>query len=206
VTPVRRLAALALLSAMLTPEAGAQVRSPAGTIDSLRPCAAAAAVLPGGAQVVRGRIRAEHFPAGRQTVIESLPDSARHALRGVRSLTFRTSTWHRGTEAKPSATLELRVAASARASESSRFILLLDGRSSDLGELRERPTVDSAGGELGVWSITAPVAASQFRALIRASRAGIAAGRLQTTLTAAEQEGARGVFVRAVCGNAAATF
>jgi hypothetical protein len=201
VTPARRLALLALLGAVVVERAGAQVSLPGGsTIDSLRPCAAAAAVLPGGTQVVRGRIRAEHVPAGRQTVIQSLPDSARHPLRGVRSLTLRTSTWHRGTEAQPSAMLELRVVTSARAGESSRFILLLDGRSLDLGELRERAVVDSAGRELSVWLISAGLTARQFQSLVRASRVGVAAGRIQTTLTAAEREGARAVFVRAVCG------
>jgi len=200
-TPARRLAVLALLGAVLVPEAGAQVGSPKAIIDSVRPCAAAAAVLPGGDQVVRGRIRAEYYPAGRQTVIESLPDTARHdVLRGVRSLTLRTSTWHTSTEAKPRATLELRVAASAGAGDQSHFILLLDGRSSDLGELRERTLVESAGHEAGLWSITASLTAVQFRNLVRASRVGIAAGRVQTTLTAVERQGAKAVFVRAVCG------
>jgi hypothetical protein len=95
------------------------------------------------------------------------------------------------------------VGGTARSGERSRFILLLDGRSTDLGELRERATVDSAGRELGIWSITAALTATQFRSLVRASRVGIAAGRLQTTLTAAEREAGRAVFVRAVCGDAA---
>ena len=202
-TPARRLATVVLLSAVLMPEAAAQVKASKGTIDSLRPCTAAAAVLPGGAQVVHAPVRAEYFPAGRQTVIESLPDTARHTLRGVRSLIVRTSTWDTGTEVKPLARLELRVATPARAGENSRFILLLDGRSTDLGELRERAITDSAGHELGVWSITASLTALQFRGLIRASRVGIAAGRVQTTLTALEREGSRAVFVRAVCGEAA---
>jgi hypothetical protein len=200
VTLARRLMTLALLTAALVPEAGAQVRVPKATIDSLRPCTAAAAVLPGGAQVVHGRIRAQHVPAGRQTVIESLPDTARHALRGIRSFIVRTSTWDTGTEAKPSASLELRVTTSPQAGENSRFILLLDGRSTDLGELRQRAIVDSTGQELGVWSLTASLRAPQFRSLVRASRVGIAAGRIQTTLTAVERESAKAVFVRAVCG------
>jgi hypothetical protein len=202
VAPAGRLATTALLSALLIPAAQAQVQA-RGTIDSLRPCTAAAAVLPGGAQVVHAPVRAEYFPAGRQTVIESLPDTARHAVRGVRSLIVRTSTWDTGTEVKPSARLELRVATPARAGENSRFILLLDGRSTDLGELRERAIIDSAGHELGVWSISASLSALQFRGLIRASRVGIAAGRVQTTLTALEREGSRAVFARAVCGEAA---
>jgi hypothetical protein len=153
--------------------------------------------------VLHAPVHAEFFPAGRQTVIESLPDTARHTLRGVRSLVVRTSTWGTGTEVKPLARLELRVATPARAGENSRFILLLDGRSTDLGELRERAIIDSAGHELGVWSITAALTALQFRSLIRASRVGIAAGRVQTTLTALEREGSRAVFVRAVCGRKA---
>jgi hypothetical protein len=188
---------------MLISEAGAQVLTTKGTIDSLRPCAAAAAVLPGGEQVVHAPVRAEFFPAGRQTILESLPDSARHALRGVRSLIVRTSTWDTGPELKPSARLELRVATPVRTGEGARFILLLDGRSTDLGELRERAIVDSAGRDLGVWSITATLTALQFRGLVRATRVGIAAGRVQTTLTALEREGGRAVFVRAVCGQAA---
>jgi hypothetical protein len=188
---------------MLMPAAAAQVPTSRGTIDSLRPCPAAAAVLPGGERVLHAPVRAEFVAAGRQTIIESLPDSARHALRGVRSLIVRTSTWDTGTEVRPSASLELRIATPVRTGEGARFILLLDGRSTDLGELRERAIMDSVGRELGVWSITASLTALQFRGLIRASRVGIAAGRVQTTLTAFEREGGRAVFVRAVCGDAA---
>ena len=196
---VQRLCVASLLSAVVLPDAGAQVGSRTGTIDSLRPCAAAAAVLPGVALVVHAPVRAEYFPAGRQTVIASLPDSSRRSLRGVRSLIVRTSTWHTGTEAQPSARLELEVASRGGTSENGRFILLLDGRSTDLGELRERAIVDSAGRELGRWSLSASLTSPQFRSLIRASRVGIAAGRIQTTLTARERESARAVFVRAVC-------
>lgn len=201
--PARRLAAAALLSAVLMPPAGAQVPTAKRTIDSLRPCTRAAEVLPGGEQVLHASVRSEFFPAGRQTIIESLPDTARHARRGVRSLSIRTSTWDTGTEIKPSASLELRIGTPARNGGGGRFILLLDGRSTDLGEFRERAIVDSAGREVGVWSVTASLTAPQFRGLVRASRVGIAVGRVQTTLTALERDGGRAVFARAVCGAAA---
>lgn len=195
-----RLPAALALSALMALPAGAQAPKSGATLDSLRPCRAAAPALPGGQQVLRAPLRAEFFPAGRQTIIESLPDSGRHALRGVRSLVIRTSTWDTRSEVKPSANVELRVAMSPRAGQNSRFILLLDGRSTDLGELRERALVDSTGRELGLWSVTARLTPAQFRSLIRASRVGIAAGRVQTTLTALEREGGRAVYVRAVCG------
>jgi hypothetical protein len=205
-TPARRLATAALLSAVLMPEGAAQVKASKGTIDSLRPCTAAAAILPSGAQVVHAPVRAEYFPAGRQTVIESLPDTSRRSLPSVRSLIVRTSTWHTGTEAQPSASLELRVASPASPAGTGgngRFILLLDGRSTDLGELRERAIMDSTGRELGLWSLSASLSPPQFRSLVRASRVGIAAGRNQTSLTALERESAKAVFVRAVCGRKA---